>query len=107
MGPGGAMGTGGPPPYSAAAAARLKRPLPMPEAPDDKSRIKEEPAPSAPKRMNMGPAAAAAAAGPKQPGQPVIKTEAEEVAVKSEGPSVASGQSSVRYIVMYTVLDNF
>ena len=90
------MGTGGPPPYSAAAAARLKRPLPMPEAPDDKSRIKEEPAPSAPKRMNMGPAAAAAA-GPKQPGQPVIKTEAEEVAVKSEGPSVASGQSSVKY----------
>ena len=101
------MGTGGPPPYSAAAAARLKRPLPMPEAmPDDKSRIKEEPAPSAPKRMNMGPAAAA---GPKQSGQPVIKTEAEEVAVKSEGPSVASGQSSVRYHtnVMYTVLDNF
>ena len=94
-GPGGAMGTGGPPPYSAAAAARLKRPLPMPEAaptvPDDKTRIKEEPAPSAPKRMNMGPAPT----GPK-PGHPVIKTEAEEVAVKSEGPSVASGQSSVR-----------
>ena len=101
-GPGGPAGPGGPPPYSAAsaAAARLKRPLPMPEAassnaPDDKSRIiKEElPAPSAPKRMNMGPAAAG---GPK-PGQTVNKTEAaEEVAVKSEGPSAPSAQISVR-----------
>ena len=89
---------GGPPPYSAAtaASARLKRPLPDAAAPDDKSRIKEEPmAPSAPKRMNMGPKQQQQSAGQQQA---VIKTEAEDVAVKSEVPSsVTSSQSSVRF----------
>ena len=90
---------GGPPPYSAAtaASARLKRPLPDAAASDDKSRIKEEPmAPSAPKRMNMGPKQQQQqSAGPQQA---VIKTEAEDVAVKSEVPSsVTSSQSSVRF----------
>ena len=89
---------GGPPPYSAAtaASARLKRPLPDAAAPDDKSRIKEEPmAPSAPKRMNMGPKQQQQSAGQQQA---VIKTEADDVAVKSELPSsVTSSQSSVRF----------
>ena len=89
---------GGPPPYSAAtaASARLKRPLPDAAAPDDKSRIKEEPmAPSAPKRMNMGPKQPQQSAGQQQA---VIKTETDDVAVKSELPSsVTSSQSSVRF----------
>ena len=95
---------GGPPPYSAAtaASARLKRPLPDAAAPDDKSRIKEEPmAPSAPKRMNMGPKQQQSS-GPQQA---VIKTEVEDVAVKSEVPSsVTSSQSSVRFPFQYYVV---
>ena len=95
-GPRGPGGPGGPPPYSAAsaAAARLKRPLAMPDAasaPDDKPRIKEETsaAPPAPKRMNLGPSG---------PAGPVIKTEAGEgaAAVKSEAPSASAASTAMK-----------